>query len=108
MARFKLHLTSVSFFILAIMFSGWFPSHSDSSRERGRHNPVFDASYRSPSTTHKVIVQASEPQLRDSILAEGGTVIEDYGAFTLMSAPDATASRVSLQSAPRGQQCATI
>jgi hypothetical protein len=98
MARFKLHLTTVSFFILALMFSGWFPSHSDSSRERNQRSPVFDATYRSKSTTHKVIVQANERELRDSILAEGGTTIEDYGAFTLMSAPDAPASLVGLQS----------
>ena len=98
MARFRSHLTTITFFILAIMFSGWSASRSDSSRERSRLAPIFDASYRSPSAAHKVIVQANEVGMRDSILAEGGSVIEDYGAFTLMSAPDSSANRVSLQS----------
>jgi len=66
--------------------------------KRSQPSPIFDASYRSRSSNHKVIVQASEPELRDSILAEGGSVIEDYGAFTLMSAPDVSASKVSLLS----------
>lgn len=98
MARFKLHLTCVSFFILVVMFSGRLSSHSDSSRDRNRRPPVFDSSYRSQSARHKVIVQANDRELHDSILAEGGSVIEDYGAFALMSAPDTSADRVSIQS----------
>jgi len=82
------------------MFVGKFGAHSDSSESEQRNNrPAFDASYRGRSSSHKVIVQASEPELRDSILAEGGSIIEDYGAFVLMSAPREEADRVSLQSA---------
>src|SRR5215216_2318375 len=98
MARFKLHLTCLSFFILTLMFSGRFSSHSDSSLKPGQVTQTFDASYRSRSASHKVIVRANEPGLRDSILAEGGAMVEDYGAFMLMSAPDTSAGNVSLQS----------
>ncbi|HEX8184812.1 MAG TPA: S8 family serine peptidase, partial [Blastocatellia bacterium] len=98
MARFKLHLTCASFFILALIFSGQFSTHSDSSRAGGKPSPIFDASYRSRSSNHKVIVQAGEPELRNSILSEGGSVIEDYGAFALMSAPGTIANRASFQS----------
>ncbi|HEX8091485.1 MAG TPA: hypothetical protein VF762_21710, partial [Blastocatellia bacterium] len=98
MARFKLHLICVSFFILALMFSSRSSSHSDSSPGRSPRSLGLDSSYHSRSTTHKVIVQADERELRDSILAEGGATIEDYGAFALMSAPDAPADRVTLQS----------
>jgi hypothetical protein len=80
------------------MFVGKFGAHSDSSEQRNNRR-VLDASYRSRSTNHKVIVQANEPDLRDSILAEGGSIIEDYGAFVLMSAPQHAADRVSVQSA---------
>ena len=99
MARYvHLHrITAISLFILALMFVGKFGAHSDSSERNNR--PVFDASYRSHSTSHKVIVQANEPEVRDSILAEGGSIIEDYGAFILMNAPREAADRVALQSA---------
>lgn len=79
------------------MFAGKFGAHSDSSGPR-KNRPVFDASYRSRSSSHKVIVQANEPGLRDSILAEGGSVIEDYGGFVLMNAPRDAADRVIVQS----------
>ncbi len=60
---------------------------------------LYDASYRSPSAVHKVIVQASERELRDSILQAGGSIIADYNDFALMSAPGDTGNQVSLQSA---------
>lgn len=99
MARhFYLHrITPLALFIFALMFVGKFGASSDSSVRKSR--PVFDASYRSSSSSHKVIVQASEPQLRESILAAGGSVLESYGAFDLMSAPGEAAENVSLQSA---------
>jgi hypothetical protein len=99
MARFKLHLICVSFFILALIFSARSSSHTDSSPGRAPGPLALDSSYRSRSTTHKVIVQASEWELRDAILAEGGATIEDYGAFALMNAPDAMAGRVGLRAA---------
>jgi len=79
------------------MFAGKFGAHSDSTAPR-TNRPVFDASYRSRSSSHKIIVQARETDLRDSILAEGGSVIEDYGSFVLMSAPRAAAERVNIES----------
>ena len=80
------------------MFVGKFGAQSDSISKPSAQRPVFDASYRSHTDSHKVLVQAKEPELRDSIIADGGSVIEDYGAFLLMSAPGASAERVSLQS----------
>ncbi len=98
MARHFHRITPIALFVFALMFVGKFGAHSDSSEQRN-NRPVFDASYRSHSSSHKVIVQANEPELRDSILAEGGSIIEDYGAFVLMSAPREAADRVSFQSA---------
>src|SRR5581483_10973590 len=97
MARFKLHLAILSLFILALIFAGRQPAHSDSSTAQGPR-PVFDVSYRSRTAMHKVIVQANDLSLRDQILAAGGAVIEDYGSFALMSAPNAAAESVSTQS----------
>jgi hypothetical protein len=79
------------------MNRGRFAAHSDSSAPQNDRK-VFDASYRSRSSHHKVVVQANEPELRDSILTEGGSLIEDYGGFALMSAPRNAADRVSIQS----------
>ena len=98
MARHLHRITPIALFVCALMFAGKFGAQTDSSEQRNRR-PVFDASYRSRSSSHKVVVQAREPELRDSILAEGGSVIEDYGAFVLMSAPREAADRVTLQSA---------
>ncbi len=97
MARPILRITTIALFIFALMFAGKFGAHSDSSIGRG-NRPVFDASYRSHSAAHKVVVQANEPELRDSILSQGGSIIEDYGAFVLMSATRAAADGVSTQS----------
>ena len=97
MARFKLHLTILSLFILALIFAGRLPAHSDSSKQPAPR-PVFDTTYRSRAGMHKVIVQANDATLRDAILAAGGAVVEDYGSFALMSAPEAAAESVSTQS----------
>jgi hypothetical protein len=97
MTRHFLRITPITLFVFALMFAGKFGVNSDSS-ERRNNRRLFDASYRSRSSNHKVIVQANEPELRDSILAEGGSIMEDYGAFVLMSSPGETADRVSTQS----------
>lgn len=97
MARHFLRITTIALFVSALIFVGKFGAHSDSTAQRG-DRPVFDASYRSHLSTHKIVVQANEPELRDSILSQGGAVIEDYGAFTLMNAPPSAADRVGTQS----------
>jgi hypothetical protein len=78
-----------------LTYAGRFQARSDSVQREGRR--VFDASYRSRTSMHKVIVGAQGQAARETILAEGGRVIEDYGAFVLMSAPDAAAERLALQ-----------
>ena len=98
MARYFHRLATITLSIFAIMFVGKFGAQSDSTSKPSAQRPVFDASYRSHSASHKVLVQANESELRDAIIADGGSVIEDYGAFLLMSAPGASADRVSLQS----------
>ncbi|MEK6323471.1 MAG: S8 family serine peptidase [Acidobacteriota bacterium] len=96
MARHFLRITAIALFVFALIFVGKSGAHSDSITRRS-NRPVFDTSYHSHLSTHKVVVQANEPELRDSILSEGGSIIEDYGAFTLMNAPRAAADRVSTQ-----------
>ena len=101
MARHSLRIFPVALFLFALILTGKLTAHSDSSAlnsGQGAHRGVFDASYRSNSPTHKVVIQATETALRDSILAEGGSVVEDYGAFVLMKAPAASAYRVSVES----------
>src|SRR4030095_13543734 len=98
MTRYFLRITPIALFVFALLFAGKFGVNSDSTEHRNSRR-IFDASYRSHSSSHKVIVQANEPELRDSILAEGGSLIEDYGAFVLMSSPREAADRISTQSA---------
>ena len=101
MARHSLRIFPVALFLFALILTGKLTAHSDSftvnSNQRANRG-VYDASYRSSSPTHKVIIQANEPALRDSILAEGGSIVEDYGAFVLMRAPASSADRVSIES----------
>ena len=97
MARHFLRLTPIAGFFVALVITAGFSARSDSSSHATK--PVYDASYRSRSSIHKVIVQANDNTLRESILAAGGRVVEDYGAFALMSAPSGAASKVAAQSA---------
>ena len=97
MARHFLRITTIALFVFAMIFVSKLGAHSDSTAER-RDRPVFDASYRSQLPSHKVVVQSNEQELRDSILSQGGSIVEDYGAFTLMSAPRAAADSVGIQS----------
>lgn len=97
MARFKLHLTVLSLFILTLIFAGQMPAHTDSSPTKLAPR-IFDATYRSGAAMHKVIVQADDPTLSGSLLSDGATVIEDYGSFVLMSVPANAAETVATQS----------
>lgn len=96
MARHFLRTVPILLFISVLMLVGRSRAHSDSSVRRDRQ--VYDSSYRSHSTNHKIIVRANDQETRDSILADGGSVIEDYGAFALMSASSGTAERLSIES----------
>jgi len=98
MARFKIHFISITLFFIALIFAGRLPAYSDSSKKSKPVHPVYDASYRSPASRHKIVVQSNEQELRDSILQAGGSVIEDYGAFQLMNSPEDAANQVSIQS----------
>src|SRR5258708_24041406 len=95
MARLTIRLTSIILFTVFTLFAGIFAAHSDSSRLR---TPRSDASYRNPTDKHKVIVQAEDQDERDSLVAQGGALLEDYGAFSLVSAPLEPADRVTAES----------
>jgi subtilisin family serine protease len=97
MVKLSLRIIPLALFVSGLILAGKLTAHSDSTNQHN-HRAVYDASYRSQSPTHKVIVQASDQALRDSILAEGGSIIEDYGAFVLMRAQAASAERVSIES----------
>ena len=97
MARHWLRIIPVALFFFGLILAGRLTTHSDSTNQHP-HRVAYDASYRSNLQTHKVIVQANEQALRDSILADGGSIIEDYGAFILMRAPAASAERVDIES----------
>lgn len=101
MAKHSLRIIPAALFLFALILTGKFTAHSDSftvHSEQSRRSGVFDASYRSNAPTHKVIVQASETGLRDSILADGGKLVEDYGAFALLMASNSSADRISIES----------
>src|SRR6185369_811507 len=68
MVRHLVRITTIALFLFALMFAGRFGAHSDSTARRD-DRPVFDASYRRHLSPHKIVVQANEPDLRDSIMA---------------------------------------
>ncbi|HKG23045.1 MAG TPA: S8 family serine peptidase, partial [Blastocatellia bacterium] len=96
MTRSFFHLTLVLLFLSALALVGRFPARSSSDSGAGPSSK--DQDYRSRSSSHKIIVHANEEELRDSVLADGGTVIEEYGGFSLMSASSETADSVALRS----------
>jgi hypothetical protein len=97
MTRFILHLSLITVFISAIILAGQLPAHTDSPKSSYLKPPVIDVSYRSPLSTHKVIVYAHEQELRNSILSAGGALLEDYGAFALFTAPQEAADHLTAQ-----------
>ena len=96
MARFKFFLGSIAIFFFAVMFAGHLPAESSSSRPRAAEAPILSASYRSRTANHKIVAYTREEQER--ILVEGGALIADYGAFSLLSAPAAASDFVAAQS----------
>jgi hypothetical protein len=96
MARTFIRLAILSILASVLLIAGRLPAHSDSSSTGSK--PVFDATYRSRSSSHKVIVYPDDAALREQVLNDGGELLEDYGAYALMRAPAQTAERVSLQS----------
>src|SRR6185295_16611264 len=98
MTRFALLLLTIVLFLSAILFTGYVPVESHASTFTATKSPVFDASYRSNTTFHKVIVQANDRKTRDDILAHGGSVIADYGAFALLKAPNETTESLTVES----------
>jgi subtilisin family serine protease len=97
MTRFVLHLSLITLFISAIILTGQRPAHSDPQISAYTKPPVPDITYRSRASSHKVIVYAHEPQLRNAMLAAGGAVIEEYGAFALLKAPQEAADNLTSQ-----------
>lgn len=79
------------------MFVGKHPARTDSLDNAKQL--VAEANYRSRSSSHKVVVYAHEGELRESLLAEGATLVEDYGGFALLRVPSDTIKRVNLDSA---------
>jgi hypothetical protein len=69
------------------MFIGQLPAESNSARDRRVKPPFVSESYRSPGPGHKIIVYAHQTELQNRILSEGGSLIADYGAFSLLAAP---------------------
>ncbi|HET8675689.1 MAG TPA: S8 family serine peptidase, partial [Blastocatellia bacterium] len=95
MARLIFRLTPISIFLFALIIAGQFTAGTDSTARRAGKPLALDSSYRSRTSSHKVIVSAHEQDLQSRILEEGGSVIADYGAFSLMSAPASAAGRIT-------------
>src|SRR6185503_8056084 len=87
MVRYKLFFGLIAAFSLSLMFIGQLPAESNSARDRRVKPPFVSESYRSPGPGHKIIVYAHEQELQNRILSEGGSLIADYGAFSLLVAP---------------------
>ncbi|HJZ67348.1 MAG TPA: hypothetical protein VKF81_04310, partial [Blastocatellia bacterium] len=94
MARLVLRIVPILLLVSFFISIGKRSAHSDSNVLHATRQS-FDASYRSRSSNHKVLVQETDRELRESLISEGASIIEDYGAFVLMSAPAAAAERVS-------------
>jgi subtilisin family serine protease len=97
MNRFIVNLSLITVFISAIFLAGQFPAHTDSSKSSKSRPPVIDAKYRSRAAMHKVLVYSHEQELRNAILAKGGTLVEDYGAFALFQAPQEAAEQMAAE-----------
>jgi subtilisin family serine protease len=57
--------------------------------------PSSGVSYRSRTERHKVILDQREHDSLDAIVSDGGSLIEDYGAFSLVAAPASSVDRIA-------------
>jgi subtilisin family serine protease len=100
MPRSLIRLIIPVILVSIVYFAGRSPAHSDSASlpgsEKRRSNTVFDKTYRSRTSSHKVIVFNDEPALRESVLNSGGELLEDYGSYSLLRAPADAAEQVNL------------
>ncbi|HKY05054.1 MAG TPA: hypothetical protein VJQ56_09195, partial [Blastocatellia bacterium] len=98
MHRSFFHIISITAFLLVLMFVGKNPARTDSLENEDVMQLVAGDGYLSRSASHKVIVYAHEGELRESLMAEGATLVEDYGGFSLLGVPSGTLRRVNLDS----------
>ncbi|HET9530841.1 MAG TPA: S8 family serine peptidase, partial [Blastocatellia bacterium] len=97
MSRSTIRPAAIATLVLVLAFIGLLPARSDSQKP-GRIEPVADASYRSKSGVHKVVVSKRDQALGDSILAQGGSVIAEYEGFSLLSLPSPALDQMRLES----------
>src|SRR5262245_47958015 len=95
MARYAFPAICLSAFLVSLSLIGGRPA---STEARVPAVTARAARYRSAQSQHKVIVDAHQAELREAILGSGGSVIEEYGGFTLLSAPDASTELLSARS----------
>ena len=88
---------AVMLFLLLSDFTPRARMISSPQGESGVPQEVSSAGYRSPGVRHKISV--SDKKLVETLKAQGGRVIADYGSFVLMEANDAVANSLNSRDA---------
>src|SRR6266404_2103399 len=81
---------------LLMLLSDFIPRAAMNGKPQAESNgpaTVSSAGYRSPRERHKISV--SDKQLVQTLKAQGGRVVGDYGGFVLIEANDAVANSVA-------------
>src|SRR5215471_4456945 len=98
MRHFRVLLPITAFVSLASLSGGL--AARTGSPSRGTALPGSQAfAYRSRTEKHKVLVDSRDEGLRNRLVYEGASVIEDYGTFRLLSVPSTSADRITAESA---------
>src|SRR5215470_4973743 len=98
MRHFRALLLITAFVSLASLSGGLAARIGSASRGiSARGSQAF--AYRSRTEKHKVLVDSRDEALRNTLISEGASVIEDYGGFSLLSVPSSSADGIAAKSA---------
>jgi hypothetical protein len=86
MFRLIISITLSALSLFSVLIAGSRTVTSETGQ--GSRGSTFVRAYRSAYKTHKAIVYGNNPDTKTKLLGMGASVIEEYGAFTLLRVPD--------------------
>jgi hypothetical protein len=95
MGHFMLHFIFTTALVSLLTLSAGFAVVTGSGSGRPVAPPSSGVSYRSRTERHKVILDQREHDSLDAIVSDGGSLIEDYGAFSLVAAPASSVDNIA-------------
>ncbi|HLG17141.1 MAG TPA: S8 family serine peptidase [Blastocatellia bacterium] len=101
MRRVLVSLVLFGSFFTVFLLAARHPAHTSNAVRPGRAQIGVDSAYRSRAPKHKVLLSGPDQELRDRLLAQGASLIQDYEAFSLLEVPTTLAEQIAADSDAR-------